>query len=214
MPEKLPKIKLPDVKLKPHGTLFDLSVRKYLGTYPIPSRRPLTFEALNQSSGFVLYETMLPKTRRDPTPLKFEQICDRGLVFVNKTFMGIVSRSNNIDTLSIGASSGVRQLSVLVENQGRNTGNDHYFKGILEDVLFDKQFVMNWLNYKITLNDPYKIKNVVKRHRIFARKFKGSLRVFRNIPTFFHGEFEVKKNQILDTYLDTSGWGKVSCFFL
>lgn len=92
----------------------------------ISSEKPITFEAINQYSGLVLYETDLPDFQIDPTLLKVNGLRDRALVYVDDMFAGILSRENAIDSLPINKSSGKR-LQILVENQGRinfNIAND------------------------------------------------------------------------------------------
>jgi beta-galactosidase len=44
---------------------------------------PMTFEAMGQAHGFVLYETMIEETFSDPTKLEIPGIHDRGYVFVD-----------------------------------------------------------------------------------------------------------------------------------
>lgn len=82
VPEPTPKVKLPDVFLKPHAVLLDTSGRRYLANYTRTSEKPMTFEALNQYSGFVLYETKLPKVSRDPAMLAIRDLRDRAYVYV------------------------------------------------------------------------------------------------------------------------------------
>lgn len=84
MPEKLPKMKLPSVKLNRFGTLLAQEARQALATYSYRAERTLGFEALNQHSGLVVYETDIPKNlKRDPLNLKVNNLCDRAYVHVD-----------------------------------------------------------------------------------------------------------------------------------
>jgi len=78
----------------------------------------LTFEQIDQFSGFVLYETNVPKLSRDPSNLLVTGLRDRALVFIDEEFIGVLSRENYISTLPLSADYGSK-LSLLVENQGR-----------------------------------------------------------------------------------------------
>lgn len=106
------------VSMRPVDSILSAQGRTILGSRPFNSNRLATFEQLGQFSGFVLYETLLPKFTRDPSNLVVTNLRDRGLVYVDDEFAGALSRENYINTLSISASYGSK-LSILVENQGR-----------------------------------------------------------------------------------------------
>lgn len=118
VPAKKPTMSLPAVVFKPVGSILSPLGRNHLGSRPIVSEKLLTFEDLNQFSGFVLYETALPKLTRDPSNLIVTSLRDRALVYVDDEFVGALSRENYINTLPISAGFGSK-LSILVENQGR-----------------------------------------------------------------------------------------------
>lgn len=83
VPEVQPKMSLYPIQLKPSITLLSELGRKNLGTTPIFSVKPLTFEAINQYSGFVLYETTIPRIKIDPCNLIVEKLRDRAHIFVD-----------------------------------------------------------------------------------------------------------------------------------
>lgn len=83
VPEPLPKMKLPDVRLIPSATLLSDIGREILGTKSIFSSNPVTFEQLNQFSGFVLYETTLPHINQDPSNLYVHDLRDRAHVLID-----------------------------------------------------------------------------------------------------------------------------------
>lgn len=76
-------MKLGSVKLRPIGLILSNANRRLLGTASVNSRHPLSFEALNQNSGFVLYETVIPKVKRDPSLLTVNKLCDRAIILVD-----------------------------------------------------------------------------------------------------------------------------------
>lgn len=65
VPEKEPKMSLPAVKLIPINSILSNACRRFIGSTAINSSKPLTFEALNQFSGLVLYESQLPEYSKD-----------------------------------------------------------------------------------------------------------------------------------------------------
>lgn len=116
-------------------------------------------------------------------------------------------------TLSIGAGGGV--LQILVENQGRinfEIAND--FKGIIDDVLLNNKRVENWNITGFSFENESKLDDLIAadeqdpdvlniiEHRTSERLHNG--------PIIFEGEFDIKQDEIFDTYINPSGWGKVS----
>lgn len=109
---------MPSITLKPIGAILSETGRKILGTNPVFSEKPLTFEEMDQFSGFLLYETTLPKFSRDPSKLLIEDLRDRAYIFVNDDLKGILSRENVIKSSPLGSWMG-EKLQLLVESQGR-----------------------------------------------------------------------------------------------
>ena len=56
------------------------------------SKYPLNFEALDQSSGFMVYDTEVPGLQTDPVLLNIPGLRDRGTVFVDQKPVGVLSR--------------------------------------------------------------------------------------------------------------------------
>lgn len=83
VPNPTPKMALPAIRLTSSSTFLSDAGRRNLGTTPIVSQRLLTFEALNQYSGFVLYETTLPHVSGDPSYLVVEKLRDRAHILVD-----------------------------------------------------------------------------------------------------------------------------------
>lgn len=135
IPEKVLTMALTAVIVKPVDSIFSTVGRSTLGTRSFLSsgNRLPRFEELKQFSGFVLYETTLPKLTRDPTQLIVSLLRDRALVYIDDEYVGALSRENYINTLPISADYGSK-LSILVENQGRINWDylDDYKVGVCE----------------------------------------------------------------------------------
>lgn len=71
------------VALHPVANLFDEPLMAALGRLPVTFDTPLTFEALGQRYGFVLYEATAPSYVTDPALLQVPGIADRAIVFVD-----------------------------------------------------------------------------------------------------------------------------------
>merc|ERR1712113_1174914 len=82
------------------------------------SELPKTFEMLDQSYGFMIYSTEIPKLFTDPALLEVAGLRDRGYVFLDEQPVGILSRSEQIFSLPLQTQVG-QKLSIVVENMGR-----------------------------------------------------------------------------------------------
>lgn len=84
VPDRAPKMKLPSVQLKPKAALLSPLARQKLGILTNETFKiPVTFERIDQYSGFVLYETVLPNISKDPSILSTPNVKDRAHVFVD-----------------------------------------------------------------------------------------------------------------------------------
>ncbi len=84
LPQKEPKMSLGAVQLHPFNILSSDLCRQRMGSTPVQSTSPMTFEALNQYSGLVLYEADLPVFVRDPSILKIDRVRDRAYIYVDQ----------------------------------------------------------------------------------------------------------------------------------
>lgn len=174
------------------------------------SPKLLTFEKLEQFSGFVLYETDLPTLTRDPSNLAINEIHDRAQVFIDGRFVGVISRENRINSLPINTKRG-KKLQILVENQGRiGSGVNFDFKGILGNVTvqtFNEPYYEELSDWEITgfaFEDISKIESFFVADRFQYEMKKNGL--LRDGPVLFYGELEI--TEIADTFWNTDGWGK------
>lgn len=83
IPLKSPKMKIPPIEVRSKMTLLSSAARQFLGSELITSEKPLTFEAINQFSGFVLYEIELPTLTMDPSILMIPTLHDRAIVTID-----------------------------------------------------------------------------------------------------------------------------------
>lgn len=101
-----------------------------------------------------------------------------------------------------------------MENQGRinyNILND--FKGIIGEVHIAENPIYDWTITGFPLEDYSDVENVIISQS--TKQDTGNLpysSYVRNGPTIFHGQFEISDLTILDTYMDTTGWGKGIAF--
>lgn len=90
VPEKAPKMRIAPLQLYPRTTLLSPAGRRVLGRTPIFSIKPVTFEGLDQYSGFVLYEALLPHLQVDPSILSIPGIRDRAIVLIDDVNIALI----------------------------------------------------------------------------------------------------------------------------
>lgn len=122
----------------------------------------------------------------------------------------MLSRENLADTLPISLGVG-KVLQILVENQGRiNFKIADDVKGIIGDVQLNNVTLKNWNNtgFPLDINES-QLDDLLKQHIDQSDSEVKTADLLRNGPVIYHGSFNVKQN-ISDTYINTSGWGKVT----
>ncbi|XP_043274714.1 beta-galactosidase [Venturia canescens] len=187
------------VILQPIAKLFDSIARKTLSTVSGNYRNTPTFEELGIAHHLVLYETFLPNTERNPAVL-YAYTMDRGLVYLDSQLVGTTSRIHEKYTVSLKEPSGKR-LQILVENQGHlNFGNvTEDWKGLLRVTLDDSPlFSWNVTGFELKDIEPLTFLN---------NSIVVDTGIAKTSPIFLSGNFNVS-GKPLDTYLDTTGWGK------
>ncbi|NWW27607.1 BGAL galactosidase, partial [Falcunculus frontatus] len=169
---------------------------------PIHSQFPLTFEALKQAHGFVVYHTQLPWDVLDPATLGAppHSICDRGYVMLQKEYQGTLERDGQT-TLNVTGRAG-DTLDMLLENMGRISfgANTSDFKGLLGNLSLNSKPLSNWLIY------PLAIDTAVQQgwpHAALPEPSSGG----RMGPAFYTGTFETP-GIAWDTFVEFPGWSK------
>ncbi|XP_023077438.1 beta-galactosidase-1-like protein isoform X2 [Piliocolobus tephrosceles] len=169
---------------------------------PIRSILPMTFEAVKQDHGFMLYRTYMTHTIFEPTPFWVPNngVHDRAYVMVDGVFQGVLER-NMRDKLLLTGKVGSK-LDILVENMGRLSfgSNSSDFKGLLEPPILGQTILTQWMMF------PLKIDNLVKWW--FPLQLpKWPYPQAPSGPTFYSKTFPIL-GSVGDTFLHLPGWTK------
>ncbi|XP_030807731.1 beta-galactosidase-1-like protein isoform X1 [Camarhynchus parvulus] len=201
MPPATPKYAYGWVALQKYADLLDV-LDVLCPSGPIQSQFPLTFEALKQVHGFVVYHTQLPWDVPDPAMLGAppHSICDRGYVMLQKEYQGTLERDGQT-TLHVTGRAG-DSLDILMENMGRISfgANTSDFKGLLGNLSLNSRPLSNWLIY------PLAIDTTVQQgwpHTALPKSSSGG----RVGPAFYTGTFETP-GIAWDTFVKFPGWSK------
>ncbi|NXM52827.1 BGAL galactosidase, partial [Illadopsis cleaveri] len=201
MPPATPKYAYGWVALRKYADLLDV-LDVLCPSGPIQSQLPLTFEALKQVHGFVVYHTQLPWDVPDPATLGAppRSICDRGYVMLQKKYQGTLERDGQT-TLHVTGRAG-DTLDILLENMGRISfgANTSDFKGLLGNLSLNSRPLSNWLIY------PLAIDTAVQQgwpHTALPKSSSGG----RVGPAFYTGTFETP-GIAWDTFVKFPGWSK------
>jgi len=190
VPAALPVITTPEIRLDKSISLFDWKKN----IKPVTGDQPLSFEALGQGHGYVLY------SRRFNQPIQgaltVEGLRDYALVYVNGKKAGELNRMNNQYKLDIDIPFNGR-LDILVENMGRiNYGAEiaHNTKGIISPVrINDFEITGSWEMYRLPMDQVPVIPATA------AAPKAGT-------PALYKGTFDLANTG--DTFLDLKEWGK------
>ena len=186
VPAVPPPIPVSRFPLPEHASLWSL-----LGT-PVRSPTPLSMEDLDQSYGYVLYRTRMP--RAGTGVLKIAELRDYGIIFVDGRRVAELDRRDRQDSAVITATRDSAQLDILVENTGRinyDTLVPHNRQGITRVVTFAGDTLRDWTMFSLPLSRPER-----------APFGRDSV----NAPALYRGTFTVARPG--DTFLDLRGWGK------
>lgn len=160
----------------------------------VESPYPLTMEALDQSSGYVLYQTHIGK-QRHIEDFRLIQCADRAQVFINNKLMFTKYDQHMEDKESFELPDPQNELMVLVENMGRinySVKMNTQHKGIKGGVIVNGAFQSGWRHYALPL-DQLELLD-------FSQAYVSGT------PAFYRFELEV--DEAGDTFLDFTGWGK------
>ena len=188
IPAKIPTIAIKSISLNNFTNFSDLLPKAKFNT------KPLTFEALNQAYGYVLYKTVLSDIKSGW--LKIKDVRDYALIYVNGKRLGILDRRFKQDSIFLPATSKKITLEILVENLGRINFGPHLLKnnkGITESVMLNGKEILNWQMFNLPFN-----------HTKYAAT-KNSI-PNKQKPILRYGTFILNKTG--DTYLDMRLWGK------
>ncbi|MBO2007474.1 glycoside hydrolase family 35 protein [Hymenobacter negativus] len=192
VPAAKPSIALPAMQLTKTVSLLDRLPA------PVASAKPLTFEALKQAYGFVLYRATV--TGGGSKNLKISDLRDYAVVMVNGKRVGTLDRRLKQESLDVALPAGQVQLDILVENLGRVNFGEYLLqnnKGITKSVSLGGSEVKNWKMYGLPFDQA---PTVAKAGTATPAASTG--------PVLRSGTFTVATPT--DTYLDLRQWGKGS----
>lgn len=178
--------------IKPIQLKESVSLTSLLKT-PVKSDKPLTFEALNQAYGYVLYRTKL--TGGSEGVLKINDLRDYAVIYINGKQIGTLDRRLRQDILQVKLPSGEVVLDIFVENMGRINFGPYLLKnkkGITESVTFSGIELKGWEIYGFPFDNTESI--------------KFDERIVDESPVISRGQFNLKETN--DFYLDMTSWGK------
>lgn len=161
---------------------------------PVANATPLTFEALNQDYGFVLYRTTVEGGKSGV--LKINKLRDYAFIYANGIKLGELSRLHNQDSININLPNGKIVLDILVENLGRINFGPYLLenkKGITQNVTFCDKELKSWQMYSLPFHD-------IKKFNITKNKSAS------NQPVIRKGVLNL--TEVGDTYFDFQQWGK------
>lgn len=167
---------------------------------PVESIHPQSMERLGQNYGYILYRSPLC-TEEHLERLRLCGANDRAQVFVDRkpvcTLHDRELLEETVLDVSLEKSS---ELDILVENLGRvNFGFrlEQQRKGIDRGVVINGHWHTHWKQYTLPLEQIERVD--------FSKEYQPGL------PGFYRFSFEAE--ELGDTFLDFSGWGK-GCAFI
>lgn len=201
----------------------------------VMSENPVTMESLQQISGFILYQSVLPYHTGIGSTLTIPLVHDRAQVFIapksgnhngTLTYVGAIQRwSNSSIIIPNSISFQGSKLLILVENMGRvNYGHFIYDpKGILSPVLLDGTPIRGWRIYPIPLRNIMQLQRT--NHILnsvdlefgvklsIGPRFGNNLEIPVGGPIFYSGIFNISSAyEVKDTYISFRGWTKGVAF--
>ncbi|XP_062972856.1 beta-galactosidase-1-like protein [Elgaria multicarinata webbii] len=198
MPPPTPKFPYGYVTLSQRVPLLDV-LGLLSPSLPFYSSFPLTFEAVKQTHGFMLYRTVLPHDILEPELLSIlnNGIHDLAYILLNGEYKGTLER-DRVNGVNISGQLG-DTLDLLVENMGRiNFGaNDSDFKGLIHNLTLGSTTLSDWLIYPLDIDSA-----VAHAWPPSAPQNNGTTG-----PAFYTGVFTTPGISE-DTYVKLPGWSK------
>jgi beta-galactosidase len=188
IPQPKPSMEIDDIKFTAATSVSHILPK------PVKHPTPLTFEALNQSYGFVLYRTILQGGKKGI--LRLDSLRDYAIIMINGKKSEVLDRRFRQDSIEIVLPKGKDTLDILVENLGRINFGPKLLqnkKGITGSVWFNGKELKGWEMYDFPFDN------------IPAFHFGGNT-TRKDEPVLRKGSFNLTK--VADTYLDMRQWGK------
>lgn len=188
VPAAKPSIVLPAISFQNTADIFSVLPA------PKKAQKPLTFEALHQPYGFVLYRSLQAGGKKGI--LRIKELRDYGIVMINGKRVGVLDRRFKQDSLQVDLPAGKVTIDILVENMGRINFGPNLLKnekGITSRVTFNGQELTGWQMYSLPFDNINK--TVITNTKVAA-----------DAPVLKKAVFELAATG--DTYLDMRQWGK------
>ncbi|MDI3321468.1 glycoside hydrolase family 35 protein [Pinibacter soli] len=190
VPPAKPSITLPSIHFVETVNLSSILPK------PVHAEMPMTFEALHQPYGFVLYRTK--QTGGISGMLWIKELRDYGIVFINGKKIGVLDRRLKQDSIAVDLPAGEVTIDIFVENLGRINFGPNLLKnnkGITTSVALNGKVLKGWDMYSL----PFQ--------HIEDIKF-GKTAISNDQPVLKRAYFNITETG--DTYLDMRNWGKGS----
>jgi len=202
---KIPEVHLStDIRRRAYGILpvqdkvSLFSVLDDLST-PVEGIHPQSMERLGQDYGYILYRTNLT-TEEHIERIRLCKANDRAQIFVDGKPVAALYDRELLEEKALDESfEKDAPMDILVENMGRvNFGSrlEEQRKGIDQGVLINGHWHTHWLQYPLPLDNIGRVD--------FTREYQTG------IPGFYRFTFETE--ELGDTFLDFTGWGKGCAF--
>jgi beta-galactosidase len=191
VPAALPVIAVPPVRLTAVSDLTGIVDR----VTPVSAAQPMSFEDLDQASGYVLYRHRFESATNGV--LRIPGLRDYAAVMVDGRRVATLDRRTKNFSAPVTIPAGGR-LDILVENMGRiNYGSALVSdrKGIIEPVTIDSAEVTGWSMYRLPFDS-------VPKSTTMQRKANATA----GTPTLYRGNFTLTRTG--DTFLDMREWNK------
>ena len=161
---------------------------------------PQPMEQIGQNHGYILYRSDI-KNQYHEERLKALETHDRCHFYVNQEHLATQYREEIGDEMLFSADTERIQIDVLVENMGRvnygyKLGAPSQSKGIKGGIMINHQFRKGWKHYALKFD-----KEMLAKLDCYSAPPE---RV--KTPTFYR--FEAKLDDIADTFIDCSKYGK------
>ncbi len=166
---------------------------------------PKGMEDLDCNYGYMLYSSEIKNYYHDEK-LKVIDASDRCHIYVDEKLISTQYKEEIGTEVEFSSENEVIKIDILVENLGRvNYGHklnaSTQRKGIKGGVMINNHFHSEWKQYPLLLDEDM----------ISKIKFEEKVMTIVNTPTFYH--FTIELDEICDTFIDCSEYGK-GCIFI
>ncbi|MBL6537542.1 beta-galactosidase [Streptococcus suis] len=158
---------------------------------------PKNMEALGQSTGYILYRTEIERDKEEPERFRVIDGRDRIQVYADGQLVTTQYQTEIGDDIELHMPEKQVELTILVENMGRvNYGHKltapTQSKGLGRGAMADLHYIGNWDIYPLPLKDVSQLD--------YSRAWTEGQ------PAFYR--FTCQIDELADTYLDMTGFGK------